>query len=380
MLHRVWLSLALGLVASASSAQTPAVPLLRLERDVYVDAARNDLSPIGWLAVGKDGTIAISQFQDHHLRFFSSRGVATRTFGRKGQGPGEFGAMTLHGWLGDTLWVGDMETSRFTLIGPQGRLVRSEMWPPGVRFPETTPRPHPSFIFAVPWAVYRDGTVLAFAYPSGEVVPDWMQRPAGTLAPFLRLTRDGTYRRTVGWVYSSNPACQIATRAGTSSKPLCFRPFWAVSRHGGIVFTANIERSDAQNDYVRAIAVHADGETLFTTLMSVPRQRIPRSVADSLQSLFSKSSREPTKSVDLPEVFPPFEQAIVAADEKSIWLESGVTTGDRVWRVVDLTGRAVGTVRVPRSVQLRVVSLERVWATERDQDGLESIVVYRLRR
>jgi hypothetical protein len=85
-------------------------------------------------------------------------------------------------------------------------------------------------------------------------------------------------------------------------------------------------------------------------------------------------------SVELPDVFPPFEQAIVAADEKAIWLESGVTTGDRVWLVIDLTGRAVGTVRVPRSVQLRVVSLERVWATERDQDGLESIVVYRLRR
>jgi len=332
------------------------------------------------LAVANDGTIAISQEQDFHVKFFSPRGVPSRTFGRKGKGPGEFGAMRLHGWLGDTLWVGDMEALRFTLISPQGRLVRSVMWPPGVRFPETTPRPLPSFIFAVPWAVYRDGAVLVFAYPSGEVVPDWMRRPSGTLAPFLRVSGDGTYKRTVAWVYPSDPACQISTRAGSASKPLCFRPFWAVSRQGGVVFTANIERSDAQNDYMRAIAVNADGGTLFAKLLTVPRQRVSRAVADSIQSLISKSSRTPGASIELPDFFPPFEQAIVAVDEKTIWLESGVTTGDRVWSIIDLAGRTVGTVRVPRNTQLRVVSMERVWATERDADGLESIAVYQVIR
>ena len=57
-----------------------------------------------------------------------------------------------------------------------------------------------------------------------------------------------------------------------------------------------------------------------------------------------------------------------------------MTTGDRVWHVFDLNGRALSAIRVPRSVQLQVVSLERVWGTERDADGLESIVTLRVQR
>lgn len=88
----------------------------------------------------------------------------------------------------------------------------------------------------------------------------------------------------------------------------------------------------------------------------------------------------PAISVKLPDVFPPVVQAIVARDEQSVWLEGGVATGDRIWHILDVTGRAVGTVRVPRATELRVVTMERTWAIERDRDGVESIVIYRLRR
>jgi hypothetical protein len=371
-------------VTHPAVAQQPAVPLLRLEREVRVDAAENDLSPIGWLAVASDGSIAISQPQDHHVRFFSPRGIPTATFGRKGHGPGEFGAMTLHGRVGDTLWVGDFETRRFTLIGPDGRLVRSNMFPNGIRFPEDTPRPWPSFISAPPWGLYHDGDVLLLPYPAGEVTPGWMKRPEGTLMPFVRVTRDGLFERVIAWTHLPHPECLVNTRTGSRTKPLCFRPFWAVSARGGVIVTVTVERSDAQNDYVRALAVKGDGDTLFTTLMTVPRQRIPRNVADSVREGFmravSKSSPGETVSLDLPDAFPPYEKALVSADEKTIWLESGVATGNRAWRILEMTGRPIGSVQVPHSTQLRVVSLERVWATERDSDGLESVVVFRVQR
>ena len=361
-------------------AQAPAVPAFALAREVVIDATEQDLSPILWMAVGNDGTIAIAQHQDLQVRFFSARGVPLRTFGRKGHGPGEFAYLNMHGWVGDTLWVADLETRRFTFIGPSGTLVRTQPWPQDVNFSADTPQPRPSFLGVPPWAFYRDGKILTVAYPAREMIPAWMKRPAGTLMPFLKIGSDGAFDRVVAWTPDWGPDCRV----GTSSKPLCFRPFWAVSQRGGLVVTVSVVRSDAQNDHVRTIAVNSNADTLLDNVMAVARLRIPRGVADSVRAGFektlSKSSPGQTVSFDLPETFPPYERAIVSADEKTVWLESGITTGDRVWRILDLTGRSVGSVRVPRSVQLRVVSLERVWATERDADGLESIVIYRLRR
>jgi hypothetical protein len=111
-----------------------------------IDAITHDLSPIHWLAVANDGTIATSQEQDFTVRFFSSRGTPTLTFGRKGTRPGEFEAMILHAWVGDTLWVGDFSARRLTLLRPAGTLIRTRLLSAGISFPETTRRPVPTFL------------------------------------------------------------------------------------------------------------------------------------------------------------------------------------------------------------------------------------------
>lgn len=390
--HGLMACLARGTLASVALLATitsraeslQSIPSLKLVRESVVDAASHDLSPIGWVAVGSNGTIAISQPQDHHIRFFSARGDSSGTFGRKGVGPGEFSSMTLHGWVGDTLWVADFDTRRFTLITPAGALVRSNMWPPGVRFPEGTARPLPSFIGTPPWALYPDGSVLLFAYPAGETVPAWMNRPPGTLVPFLRVSSDGLYRRVIAWTHTQDQACRVGTSERQFPKPLCFLPFWVISKKGGVVATVALERSDAQNDYVRAVVIKADGDTLLSHILSVPRQRVPRAVSDSIREQFLRavntSAPGGTVSFEMPGAFPPFVQGIVSLDERTIWLESGVATGDRVWHIFDLNGRELSTLRVPRAVQLQVVGLDRAWATERDPDGLESIVVLRVQR
>jgi hypothetical protein len=381
---RTKLSVVLLLVAMSPSLAQTTVPEWRLARETLIDAAGHDLSPIHWLAVANDGTIAVSQEQDFNVRFFSSRGTPTLTFGRKGTGPGEFEAMTLHGWVGDTLWVGDFGARRLTLLRPAGTLVRTQLLPSGISFPETTPRPVPKFLAFPPWAMYGDGSVLVVAYPTGEQVPSWMNRPPGTLQGFLRVRRDGVFERVVTWAYEWSDACRVETNGRTLPRPLCVQPFYAVSRRGSLVVTVRTERSDAQNDYVRVTSVNARGDTLFANLLSEARQRVPRQVADSVRDAFVSLVRRRTPgaavSVDIPDSYPPYEQAIVSSDDKHVWLERGVAVGDRLWKVFDLTGRTIGSVRVRRAVQLRAVSLERVWATERDADGLESIAVYRVIR
>ena len=68
-------------------------PTLRLTRDLRIDAAANDLTliiPSGGITVSSQGTIAVTQNQDGAIRFFDAQGKSLATFGRKGQGPGEF--------------------------------------------------------------------------------------------------------------------------------------------------------------------------------------------------------------------------------------------------------------------------------------------------
>lgn len=382
MWRHSFLIIGLPLLATNVAAQPPVTPLFRLERELVISATENDLSPIGWLAVASDGTLAISQPQDHNIRFFSSAGRSAAAFGRKGKGPGEFETPNFHGWIGDTLWVSDIDTKRVTVISPSRTLLRTQLWPPGIRFREGTTGPLPSFIFAVPWAMYRDGTFLTFAYLATETLPAWMQRPPNGFQPFIRVRADGLFQRVVHWILEPNKSCYVGSPAGQASRPFCFQPFWSVSRAGGVVTVVGLERSDPETDYVRTVAVSSTGDTLFSRVMPVGRVRIPRAVADSAKDSFVRQQWRgvPAPSLDLPETFAPYLQAIIARDERSMWLERGVTLGERVWDIFDMSGQPVGTIRVPRNVEIRAVTLERVWAAERDQDGLESIVIFRLRR
>ena len=380
--HRILLLCLPLAVVSTAGAQASGQPVT-LVREATIDASTSDLSPIGWLMVASDGTIAISQPQDYNIRFFSRTGVPIGSFGRKGKGPGEFEAMTLHGWIADTLWIGDFTTHRITLIAPGRSLVRSNMWPPGVRSADPA-RPLPVYAGTPIHAAYSDGSVVVIGIPANTSAPAWMNRPPGMHQPFLRVSRDGVFQRVVMWMHTWDDTCRIETTNGVYPRPLCFQPFWAVSKRGGLFVTAQVERADQANDFVRALAVSAAGDTVFSRLLAVRRERVPAGVADSIRRAFeatlNRATRAPVDPVDMPTVYPPFVQALVAVDEKTVWFERGVATGDREWMLVDLSGQPAASLRVPRSLELKAVSLDRVWAIEKDSDGLERIIVLRVQR
>lgn len=367
------------LALSGSHVGAQSTPVLRLVREVRIDAGGHDLSPIGWLLVSNDGTIIISQPQDHNIRFFARSGAALGSFGRKGQGPGEFVDMTLSGWVGDTLWIGDFSTQRITLIAAGGTLIRSSMWPQGARATDPS-RPVPKFIATPIHSFYRDGSVGVFAIPSSDPIPAWMKQPPGTYQVFLRISKEGVFQRVIVWGYEWDNWCRV----GAFHRPFCFLALWTVSRRGGVFATAKVERSDQATDFVRVIAVSENGDTVFSRLVPVRRERVPEAVRDSVKRAFenalARATRAPVNPVEIPEVYAPFVQGLVANDEKTVWFEKGIAVGEREWLIVDQSGQPIASVRVPRRLDLKVVSMDRVWGIERDSDGLESIVVLRVQR
>jgi hypothetical protein len=383
MSRRACLLPTLGIITLCGIAK-PQVPLkLIAARDLFIDAAANDLSPVGWMAVGPEGTIAVGQPQDNGVRFFSSNGKPRGMFGRRGTGPGEFGSITLQGWLADTLWIGDLDTKRLTLISPEGELIRSVLWPAGIRFPPGTPTPVPSFIFVAPRALYQDGSLLVFAYLADEQHATSLSRPPLGLQPLLRVTSDGNFVRVIAWTLRPNEGCYFSPPGAARSRiPLCFQPIWAIAPDGSLITLARVLRSDDTNDFVQITTVSARGDTLFSSVFPIRRVVIPRRIADSVITSYAAQFARTNlanayRGMKLPSTFPPLQNILLGRDG-TVWFEGGNISGDREWHILGSAGQSLGTLLLSRRTDLKVVSRTVVWGTERDADGLESIVRLRV--
>jgi hypothetical protein len=68
----------------------------------------------GELAVDPEGRVYTLHFQSQLIRVHDENGRLVRKIGGEGEGPGEFKSARSMGFLGDTLWVFDGGTYRFT--------------------------------------------------------------------------------------------------------------------------------------------------------------------------------------------------------------------------------------------------------------------------
>lgn len=81
------------------------------------------------ILVDENDFIYISDYQDAMIKVFDPQGNFVRAIGRKGQGPGEFQALTAMNFLPDgCLLVFDVQSRRTSLIDRMGSLVHSHSW------------------------------------------------------------------------------------------------------------------------------------------------------------------------------------------------------------------------------------------------------------
>lgn len=98
------------------------------------DDSIGGISPVGLLRQRSDGDYVHANYvQPHYLTLSSRSGVAIATFGRQGDGPGEFRRIRyINVNRGDTLEVYDATQLRLTVLSPSGSYVRSMPLPPGI--------------------------------------------------------------------------------------------------------------------------------------------------------------------------------------------------------------------------------------------------------
>ena len=338
------------------------------------------------MEVGPDGTMYTVHPQEQVVRVFEPDGTLRRVIGGRGDGPGEFQNLAEIGWIADTLWVLDYNGYRFTQFDASGELLGSFSVP--FEMDSEVPGAQPPRARELLW----DGTLVggppAFSHQiaSGELTHD---------LPMI-MTRDGRVTDTLPpiafgrnlWAITDPDAPE---RGGMyRPQPYADGPLWAFAARRRAVIVVDREAPTVADGATFAVSlISFEGDTLFQR--SYPYEPVPtrQEVADSIlgevaemigeRGFLGATSSTARAWAELglyrPKFRPPVE-AMIVADDGSIWLSRGTTGGGGSvqWLVLDEDGRPLASVDLPSGLTLLTVSPPALWATERDEFDVPYLV------
>ncbi|MEP6591019.1 MAG: hypothetical protein ABJC19_07535 [Gemmatimonadota bacterium] len=353
--------------------------------DLRLDGATLGLSDVSNLLVAKDGTIALVQRQDAKVRLFEASGRETGSFGAKGEGPGEFRAISLSGWVGDSLWVSDPATRRTTIISPDRKLAASLPMP--ITLGTGDPAlPQLGTGFGLSFqGMAHDGTVSVWfpTVPKGPHPSWWPTDRSGT--PVVSTTREGRFRKVLLWRPEEDRSCNVSWSAGGASGgtavPFCAAPLLSFSDHGDRI--ALVTQQNGVPAF-RVAVFDSDGLSVFARSISYQPVPIPRQVSDSVLEIVRRQPQpnavatKAIRDMKLPAEFAPVRRVILGSDG-STWLERRLSVRSREWLVLNEKGNTVGTLTLDPDVTLRVVTRTMVWATVADADDVPSVIRMKVR-
>jgi len=97
------------------------VPVVSIgPKSVAETGAPEEFGRINGVAVGTDGTLFVADGINREVRVFGLDGVHRRTFGRNGEGPGEFRSLYSLAWVGDRLLTLDPNLGRIGEFSAEG--------------------------------------------------------------------------------------------------------------------------------------------------------------------------------------------------------------------------------------------------------------------
>lgn len=305
-----------------------------------------------------DGRIVV----DHdrvELRFYDAQGRHLASVGRRGHGPGEY--QHLHQlWRAphDSLLVGDALAGRVDVRGPAGEFVRSIH----------TPRS-----LAPAWL--PDRTAILWYSTKPDLTTAGLQRGA---IIFRRMLADGRAVDTLAIL----PGGSVEVLAGGA---------WRGVRLAGVPIVASGPGGAVYVDGEQ-LAVHwfgPEGRLLAITRVGVPRVRVTaahrRTDARAMASEVQRTRRlgvEPgARPARYAEYLPQATWLRLDADGRA-WVRRWTAWGSAhaEWIVFAARGLPVARVQMPARFDPNDIGLDYVLGLAVDDDGVQSVVHYRIRR
>lgn len=381
----VLLLLAVALLMGALTPHISAQSVIHAQEDLRIDAEENDLLPIWWLFVSPKGVMVASQQQDRNFRFFASDGRPLGTFGRNGEGPGEFRRIegTRAGWVGDTLWL--TEGPRITFVGPDRKLLRMERRPPELLDPRgvagnATALASP---FLAGIAADRSYQMMSMLLPNLPV-PAWLTGPTARGFLFFVQGRDGRFARSIAWSPDGNAECQHREQGVGIWIPFCPQARFTEALDRNRIVLAIPRQARAGDGRFDLLAFNATtGDTLLAREIRYGPIPIPARIADSIRAERREDQRSPPAAralfakVPFPEFYPPFSDLLTGRDGTIAIGLYGAPGGRKQWRFFDGAGKDLGVVEFPASVRLYAIERGRAWGTDGEPGDQDSIVRFR---
>lgn len=338
------------------------------------------LSAVRSIAVSETGEIYVLQHMEGVVKQFDARGKALRTFGRRGNGPGEFVNASRIGLAGRQLWVVDQGNNRITVFDTTAKVFSTLAVPPKIGRTQIYAR-----------AAFRDLTVFALAAPAPTATfmeenshRAWVRVRANasrldTLAVQPVRTRDaqiedpnrpGMRGMTRRQFFSSDPATEISPSGDFLVQVLRPAP-----------------RSPDAAFELRWIS--PDGEVLRNRRFRTTSVKTPKAIVDSLTNAvvevamntkFLSNRDDAVKAVAralyLPEYQPPIRSIVIGKDG-SLWLERELDRAQsQKWTVVRKDGRIYGDVALPRRARVLTADTKHVYVLEADELDVPVVVRY----
>jgi hypothetical protein len=405
---------------SPDAAGQPAAASTRhLVEELRIDGVKEDLTSIGFLLVLPDTSIVISQPQDSRLILFDKSGRRTATFGRSGQGPGEFatsptqpglpnqGAVLFGGLVADTVWVYDFLARRMTFVSARGTLIR------------TVPLSNLTFANFRRSGIPNDLSMLAFRPVGLPAGADIVGRAVFDLTDSVRAQRiraglaippgredyvlASSSNRTLRSVLATERPRRVTIQPApgqTVAAPVPFTvtPTVSVSQDGSIIAVLSFPQTIAATGTAQLRFLDYRGDTLWTRPIPFRGMPVSRASADSaVEVLFrqyyvSRNGRPPSipRNVAMeleervralvPSHVVPFGDVRLGIDHTLwLWQRWTLSSDQPSLLMFDSSGRLEASIVLPQGAGLSVASRERIWFIDMASDGIQSVVRYRIR-
>lgn len=361
----------------------PGVPTLEVREVVAVGAddaeGGTTFERISSVAVGPDGDVWVLDGPSGRIVALDPEGREVRSFGGRGEGPGEFTLAGAMGFVGDTLWVLDTFSRRTTFFSLGGEVLGTTVDTVAVdpgRFR------HP----ARPSAYLEGGWMVAAPAPRGLA--------ADALGPVLRVDRTTGSRDTLvlraAWTttipvptgsFAFNPLTDhalVAVDPRGRWTVVAERPGESPTDQGRLV--VRVRRREAADSLLFSVRYAADGEPVTPATRDsvveagVERLRANMEILSDLREAVDDPRAVIESVVRLPAYHSPVT-AVVAASDGTTWIaRSGVADGLRTWTVLGPGGAVRRHVRVPGEVRVEDVAGERVWGVATDPLDVQRLV------
>lgn len=331
------------------------------------------------------GAIYVLEARPPQVLQFSRSGDWLRTFGRQGQGPGEFVSASSLGMSGATLWVADPRGGRLELFTPDGESLES------VRFQTV---PDSSAVRLIPQALIRGG---GFLVGPGSISIGSVLSGSTDHSTYLRADSAGnTLNKIVDVPVSQSDFFQAQMGGGMiiGGHPLPESPLAAIYPDGsGLVV---VDRWAATGPDSASLAVRGydvDGTKSFEKQFVYHPVRVPEEWARRhFDEQMNQAGQSPPEEVQNEffeafqgglserDFFPPVTSVVTGVDG-SIWIRREATFADSVkWEVLSRSGSWLGHLTTSARLAIRTATRDTIWGVITDDFDVPYVVGFKVVR